>query len=160
VVASFARNVLGVDSASFRIYDGSGLSPLNRVSPSAFVRLLEFAAQYRAWDAFWSTLPQTGSPDGLRRMLGTEAQGRVRAKTGTINQVSALSGYVQARNGEWLAFSIVNNQASSRSRAKRAEDAIVIRLARFDREGRVPAGSDPHEAVHAGNGPESKPGPR
>jgi serine-type D-Ala-D-Ala carboxypeptidase/endopeptidase (penicillin-binding protein 4) len=150
VVQGFAHEVLGLDSASFRIFDGSGLSPLNRVTPSAFVKLLEFAAQTSNWNAFWTTLPQTGSPDGLRRMLGTEAQGRVRAKTGTINQVSALSGYVQARNGEWLAFSIVNNHAPNAWRAKRVEDAIVIRLAHFERDNPTSAGSDPQEAVLGG----------
>jgi D-alanyl-D-alanine carboxypeptidase len=47
--------------------------------------------------------------------------------------VSALSGYVRAGNGELLAFSILNNQAASTTRAKRLEDQIVSRLAAFDR---------------------------
>jgi len=53
--------------------------------------------------------------------------------TGTINQVSALSGYVVTSGGERLVFSMMNNRAASALRAKRAEDAVGIRLARFER---------------------------
>jgi len=57
----------------------------------------------------------------------------VRAKTGTISGVSALSGYVTTVSGERLAFSIINNGARNALRAKQAEDELVVRLAVFDR---------------------------
>ncbi len=66
-------------------------------------------------------------------MAGTPAAHNLRAKTGTINRVSALSGYVRAGNGEQLAFSIVSNNVPSTWRAKRVEDAIGARLASFTR---------------------------
>ena len=66
-------------------------------------------------------------------MIRTPAEGRVRAKTGTIRRVSALSGYVNTVGGERLAFSIINNAASNAWRAKQAEDEVVVRLAVFER---------------------------
>jgi serine-type D-Ala-D-Ala carboxypeptidase/endopeptidase (penicillin-binding protein 4) len=75
-------------------------------------------------------------------MAGTPAAKNLRAKTGTIANVSSLSGYVRAANGELLAFSIFTNGIPSTATAKRTEDAIGVRLARFTRplddDGTVP----------------------
>jgi D-alanyl-D-alanine carboxypeptidase/D-alanyl-D-alanine-endopeptidase (penicillin-binding protein 4) len=144
----FALQEVGLDSLQLRVYDGSGLSPLNRTTPAALVRLLGYAARATLWEPFWSTLPQTGARDGLRRMIGTPAEGRVWAKTGTINQVSALSGYVRSASGEMVVFSILNNRAAPTSRAKRLEDQIVARLARWDRnQSAIGQGDSPAGAV-------------
>ncbi len=118
---------------ALQMYDGSGLSVLNRVSARTMTDLLAFMARSPVWASYWATLPEAGDPGGLRRMHQTQAAGNLRAKTGTINYVSALSGYVRAANGERLAFSIISNNVPSTWRAKRVEDAIGIRLARFDR---------------------------
>ena len=56
-----------------------------------------------------------------------------RAKTGTIDHVSALSGYVRAADGERLAFSIMINDIPSTARAKEIENQIGARIARFRR---------------------------
>lgn len=124
-------------SSGLELYDGSGLSVLNRASARSFIALLAFMRGSQMWESFWSTLPEAGARDGLRRMGRTAAEGNLRAKTGTINRVSALSGYVRAANGETLAFSIVSNQVPSTWRAKRIEDAIGARLAGFTRPGDV-----------------------
>ncbi|HSJ23311.1 MAG TPA: D-alanyl-D-alanine carboxypeptidase/D-alanyl-D-alanine-endopeptidase [Longimicrobiales bacterium] len=115
------------------IFDGSGLSILNRSSAHGLVSLLAVMAESPAWDAYWETLPEAGSAQGLRRMHQTPAAGNLRAKTGTIDRVSALSGYVTAANGERLAFAIISNNVPSTAMAKRIEDAIGGRLAGFDR---------------------------
>lgn len=115
------------------IYDGSGLSVLNRASARSFIQLLDAMADSPMWQSFWSSLPEAGAPGGLRRMYRTAAEGNLRAKTGTINHVSALSGYVRAANGERIAFSIVANDVPSTWRAKRIEDGIGARLASLDR---------------------------
>jgi D-alanyl-D-alanine carboxypeptidase/D-alanyl-D-alanine-endopeptidase (penicillin-binding protein 4) len=127
------------DLADLVIDDGSGLSVLNRVSAGDMVRLLSYMARSPMWLAYWETLPEAGAPDGLRRMQRTAAERNLRAKTGTIDHVSALSGYVRAANGERLAFSIISNDVPSTWRAKRVEDAIGARLAAFRRSsgGRV-----------------------
>jgi D-alanyl-D-alanine carboxypeptidase/D-alanyl-D-alanine-endopeptidase (penicillin-binding protein 4) len=115
------------------IMDGSGLSALNRVSARDLIHLLSFMRHSPMWEAYWHTLPEAGGPGGLRRMSGTAAQGNLRAKTGTIDSVSALSGYVRAANGELLAFAIMANAVPSTWRAKRVEDEIGASLAAFDR---------------------------
>jgi serine-type D-Ala-D-Ala carboxypeptidase/endopeptidase (penicillin-binding protein 4) len=114
------------------VYDGSGLSVLNRSSARALVSLLAVMAESPLWDVYWQTLPEAGSAR-LRRMGATPAQANLRAKTGTIDRVSALSGYVRAANGERLAFAIVSNNVPSTAMAKRMEDAIGARLAGFTR---------------------------
>jgi serine-type D-Ala-D-Ala carboxypeptidase/endopeptidase (penicillin-binding protein 4) len=118
----------------FNMDDGSGLSVLDRTSARTIVHLLSFMSKSPMWDAYWSTLPEAGVPGGLRRMGGTRAQGNLKAKTGTINNVSSLSGYVRSANGERLAFSIISNNVPSTWRAKRVEDAIGARLAAYNRD--------------------------
>ncbi|HEX7091523.1 MAG TPA: D-alanyl-D-alanine carboxypeptidase, partial [Longimicrobiales bacterium] len=125
--------------ADLVIDDGSGLSVLNRVSAGDMIRLLTYMARSPMWRAYWATLPEAGAPDGLRRMQRTAAEHNLRAKTGTIDHVSALSGYVRAANGERLAFSIISNDVPSTWRAKRVEDAIGARLAAFRRSAAGPA---------------------
>jgi serine-type D-Ala-D-Ala carboxypeptidase/endopeptidase (penicillin-binding protein 4) len=115
------------------IYDGSGLSVLNRSSAFGLVSLLAVMAESPMYERYWETLPEVGGPGGLRRMGGTGAVGNLRAKTGTINNVSALSGYVRAADGERLAFAIISNNVPSTGMAKRIEDAIGARLAGFQR---------------------------
>jgi serine-type D-Ala-D-Ala carboxypeptidase/endopeptidase (penicillin-binding protein 4) len=117
------------------IYDGSGLSVLNRSSAHGLVSLLAVMAESPMFDTYWGTLPEVWGPGGLRRMGNTAAVGNLRAKTGTINNVSALSGYVRAANGERLAFAIISNNVPSTGMAKRIEDAIGARLADFQRPG-------------------------
>jgi LysM repeat protein len=115
------------------VFDGSGLSILNRSSAHGLVSLLAVMAESPMFETYWETLPEAGSPQGLRRMHQTGAQGNLRAKTGTINRVSALSGYVTAANGERIAFAIISNNVPSTAMAKRIEDAIGARLAGFQR---------------------------
>jgi serine-type D-Ala-D-Ala carboxypeptidase/endopeptidase (penicillin-binding protein 4) len=115
------------------IYDGSGLSVLNRSSARGLIGLLALMAESPMWNDYWETLPEAAGPGGLRRMGGTAAAGNLRAKTGTIDRVSSLSGYVRAANGERLAFAIISNNVPSTGMAKRIEDNIGARLAAFDR---------------------------
>jgi D-alanyl-D-alanine carboxypeptidase/D-alanyl-D-alanine-endopeptidase (penicillin-binding protein 4) len=135
------------------MYDGSGLSILNRTTPRTTIRLLAYMADSPIGHAFWETLPEAGDAQGLKRMYRTRAEGNLRAKTGTIDHVSALSGYVQAANGERLAFSIMSNNVPSTWKAKRVEDAIGARIASFSRPA-APRGSvvAPQHAFSPGAG--------
>ena len=132
-VVQLLTREIGEAPEGFKMDDGSGLSVLDRTSSRTFIHLLSFMAKSPMFDAYWQTLPEAGVPGGLRRMGGTSAAGNLRAKTGTIDNVSSLSGYVKASDGERLAFSIISNNVPSTYRAKRIEDAIGIRLAAFDR---------------------------
>ncbi|HEX5724868.1 MAG TPA: D-alanyl-D-alanine carboxypeptidase/D-alanyl-D-alanine-endopeptidase, partial [Longimicrobiaceae bacterium] len=124
----------GVAGEALRMEDGSGLSRLDRLTARAVVALLAEMARGPLAEAFRASLPAAGDPEGLeRRMRGTPAAGNLRAKTGTLATVSALSGYVTGADGERLAFAILANGVSSPARAKEVEDRIGARLAAFRR---------------------------
>ena len=133
VVTRFLADDVGADTAGLRVLDGSGLSGLNRVRAATFVDVLGHMARTPLWDAYWETLPEAGNPRELRRMYQTPAAGNLRAKTGTIARVSALSGVVRSANGERILFSILANDVPSTYGAKRIEDRIGARLASFER---------------------------
>jgi len=141
VVQNFLDEVVGVSPRSARVLDGSGLSSGNIMSAGAFVRVLQTIAASDDWEAFEGTLPVAGQRNGLRRMYRTAAAGNLRAKTGTIEGVSSLSGVVRTRAGERLLFSILVNDVRSTSLAKRVEDEIGARLAGFRRPFQPPEGA-------------------
>ncbi len=90
------------------IADGSGLSRDDRVAPAFIARVLVAAANASWAEAYLQSLPQPGQSGTLkRRFRDSPIAGSVRAKTGTLNGVSALSGYVKCADGRLLAFSIL-----------------------------------------------------
>jgi D-alanyl-D-alanine carboxypeptidase/D-alanyl-D-alanine-endopeptidase (penicillin-binding protein 4) len=109
VVRQFLVNA-GVDDGDFFFYDGSGMSPDDRIAPRAFTRLLSYASQ-QPWGAEWrATLPVAGIDGTLAgRFKTSPLKGHMWAKTGTLNEVNALSGYLTAASGKTLAFSILVN---------------------------------------------------
>lgn len=132
-VEMFLTSRVGVPPQEIKIRDGSGLSPENRASAGALVQVLAFLADSPLWDDFWSTLPEAGVWRELRRMGDGPASRNLRAKTGTMTGVSALSGMVKTRSGERVLFSILSNEVASEYRAKRAEDQLGTRLASLTR---------------------------
>jgi serine-type D-Ala-D-Ala carboxypeptidase/endopeptidase (penicillin-binding protein 4) len=124
---------LGVDMDGAVLLDGSGLSSGNRISASMFVSVLQRMASGPHWDTYWASLPEAGRRGELGRMYGTAAARNLRAKTGTIEGVSALSGLVRTADGERVAFSMLVNRTPSTSRAKRVENEIGVLLASFAR---------------------------
>lgn len=96
-----------------RLADGSGLSRGDRASPYRVVRLLLALRDRPEFDAFYGSLSIAGRDGTLApRMRGGAARGRCRGKTGTLNNVSALSGYCTARSGDVYVFSILMNGVS------------------------------------------------
>jgi D-alanyl-D-alanine carboxypeptidase/D-alanyl-D-alanine-endopeptidase (penicillin-binding protein 4) len=132
-----ARSVLqswNVGSDSYVIADGSGLSRYNYVTSSALVGILQrMRAEPRHASAFAETLPITGRDGTLsRRLAGTVAEGKVRAKTGTVDNVRAIAGYVDTASGETLVFSMIaNNFTVPTSTIDAAADRALVRLAMF-----------------------------
>jgi len=132
-------HAIGVDTAGIVQSDGSGLAENNRVSAGTFVEIIRGMSEGPYWPEYWASLPQAGTRRELRRMYQTAAAGNLRAKTGTIEGVSALSGMVRSADGERLAFSVIVNDSPSQTRAKRVENLIGADLAAFHRApGRVP----------------------
>jgi D-alanyl-D-alanine carboxypeptidase/D-alanyl-D-alanine-endopeptidase (penicillin-binding protein 4) len=125
---------LGIDTGGLRVSDGSGLGRRNLVTARLMSDLLAKADRQPWREAFINSLPVAGVDGTLRsRMKDSLAERNVRAKTGTISRVSALSGYVTTAGGERLAFSILLNNfpgpTSGSDGAKRVEDGIAVALA-------------------------------
>lgn len=101
----------GISPEAYVQYDGSGLSRYNYVTTDLLIAILERMHRDPTHTAaFKATLPIAGRDASLeRRMKGSFAENNARAKTGSISNVRALSGYVTTRDDELLAFSIVAN---------------------------------------------------
>ena len=90
--------------------EGSGLSRKNLLKPDGIIQLLAYMDRQPEAAAFRSLLPVAGVDGTLRlRLEGTAAQGNLAAKTGTLRNTNALSGYVTGAGGERLAFAILRN---------------------------------------------------
>jgi serine-type D-Ala-D-Ala carboxypeptidase/endopeptidase (penicillin-binding protein 4) len=130
VVRQFLVNA-GVDDQDFYLYDGSGMSSNDRIAPRALARLLVYAAQQK-WGAEWRASLPVGGVDGTLggRFHDSPVKGRVDAKTGTLDEVNALSGYVTADSGKTIVFSIiVNGHRPDDSAGVHAMDRIVEAIA-------------------------------
>ncbi len=118
-VARFLDEI-GVAPAQYRFYDGSGLSRMNLVTPAAVVKLLSFMAQSPHREDWLTLLPVSGVDGSLAtRLTGPKVKGRIHAKTGSLNHVSALSGYADPRRGPRLTFSIFVNNATADASVQR-----------------------------------------
>jgi D-alanyl-D-alanine carboxypeptidase, serine-type, PBP4 family len=126
VVRQFLVNA-GIDDKDFFLYDGSGLSPDDRMTPRAFTRLLTYAAA-QPWGNDWrASLPLAGVDGTLQnRYKNSPLKGRMSAKTGTFNEVNSLTGYITGDSGETVAFSIMVN---GRRPGSDAEEHAIERIA-------------------------------
>jgi serine-type D-Ala-D-Ala carboxypeptidase/endopeptidase (penicillin-binding protein 4) len=100
----------GVSDGDFFFYDGSGMSPDDRIAPRAFTRLLSYASR-QGWGSGWrATFPIAGVDGTLEgKFRKSPLKGKLWAKTGTLNETIALSGYLTANSGKMLAFSVMIN---------------------------------------------------
>ena len=132
VVRNFLQQA-GISADSVIQYDGSGLSRHDLVTPSSAVQLYTYMSKSR-YANVWLDVLTIGGIDGTlqNRFKGTPAAGNVRGKTGTIDQVSSLSGYVNSATGEKLVFSIIVNGVNNVRLRQAAIDEIVLSLANFN----------------------------
>ena len=129
-----ARNLFekaGIPRAGFDFSDGSGMSTYNRVSPRAGVALLRWGSQQPWGDAWIAGFP-IGGVDGTlrRRFAGTVLEGKIQAKTGTLNATNALSGFLTAASGRRLTFSMFANDVPNGSSALPVMDAALALIAK------------------------------
>jgi D-alanyl-D-alanine carboxypeptidase/D-alanyl-D-alanine-endopeptidase (penicillin-binding protein 4) len=125
---------MGLETKNMQFRDGSGMSHKNLVTANEVTHLL-YKAQSKPWyPTFLQAMPVAGDDERLiggtlrNRMKGTAAAGNVRAKTGALNGVTALSGYIETKEGETLIFSIMINNYLSES-IHEVVDGIVVALA-------------------------------
>ncbi len=122
-----------------RISDGSGLSHYNLTNADAITDLL--AAVYKdkaVYPAFVKALPVAGRDGTLAsRMKDSAAEGKVRAKTGSLKGISTLAGYTETADGEPVAFAIiVQNFIGPAQQAREIQDRIAVILSAFSLGGR------------------------
>jgi D-alanyl-D-alanine carboxypeptidase/D-alanyl-D-alanine-endopeptidase (penicillin-binding protein 4) len=130
VVRSYLLEAAGVDSLDVRLEDGSGLAPRNLVTPRALVGVLAHAAEAPWSEAWHRALASPGEEDTTleRRLL--DLHDRLSAKTGTLSNVDALSGYLTGHDGTDLIFSVLSNGSGlPASTVRRALDRVVEILA-------------------------------
>lgn len=113
-----------------RIADGSGLSLYNYTTPELMVKVLNYAyLNDPIREAFFPTLPNAGVDGTLKkRMTETRAANNVRAKTGTVDGVSSLCGYLISGHGHLLSFCIINQGSPSAKEAKEFQDKVCVML--------------------------------
>jgi D-alanyl-D-alanine carboxypeptidase/D-alanyl-D-alanine-endopeptidase (penicillin-binding protein 4) len=109
VVRQFLRQA-GVAEGDFYLYDGSGLSADDLIAPRALTTLLAYAVRQSWGEAWKATFPVAGVDGTLGgRFRDSPLRGRLFAKTGTMRETNALSGYLTAASGKTVAFSILVN---------------------------------------------------
>ncbi len=125
---------IGIPEGAVYLEDGSGLTSLNLVTPAAVVALLQWAYKQPFRDEWLSLLPVGGEDGTLSARFGSTRNGaaarrRIRAKTGTLLRVHALSGYATRSDGRIFVFSIlVNNYGGQPSEVRAAIDKICMLL--------------------------------
>lgn len=122
----------GLPATGYHFADGSGMSSYNRITPRATVGLLGWIAR-QPWGMAWrGTLPIAGRDGTLQsRFKGTILEGKLFAKTGSLNAARALSGYLVTRSGRTLIFSALANDMpdGTDSQATAAVDRALVAIA-------------------------------
>lgn len=132
VVKNFLTQI-GVPPDAVIQHDGSGLSRHDLITPASNVQLYSYLARSPNAQVWRDSLTIGGVDGTLRnRFRDTPAANNTRGKTGTIDQVSALTGYVTTAAGEQLVFSIIVNGVNTGSIRTATMDEIVVALANFN----------------------------
>jgi D-alanyl-D-alanine carboxypeptidase/D-alanyl-D-alanine-endopeptidase (penicillin-binding protein 4) len=107
--------------------NGSGLYDSNRFSPEQIVTILRAASRdFRISAEFLASLAVAGTDGTIaHRMGGTLAERYVRAKTGTLANVSCLSGFAGSPGHTPLVFSIIVNDIGNPNDARHAQDRVA-----------------------------------
>ena len=132
VVQNFLTQA-GIQPESVVQYDGCGLSRHDLITPAAAAQLYAYM-NARPYAQSWRDALTIAGIDGTlkNRFVGTAAAGNLRGKTGTIDQVSALSGYLTTAGGERIAFSALTNAIPDGRLRTATIDEIVVMLANFN----------------------------
>ncbi len=120
----------GVNVFGVNIEDGSGLSRKTTITTKFHCDLLrEVAKDPIAYDAFNKTLPVAGKSYGLQGMCkGTRAEGNMRCKSGYMTRIRSYAGYINAKDGSLLAFSIIVNNYNCSAPEMRRKMSYVLAL--------------------------------
>ncbi|REC62063.1 D-alanyl-D-alanine carboxypeptidase/D-alanyl-D-alanine-endopeptidase [Chryseobacterium pennae] len=116
----------GFDMLGLNYIDGSGLSRSNNVTPISQVKFLTSLMDEKYYRSYLTSLPIGGQSGTLKRMFLGTGNGQVFAKTGTLNKVKTLAGYLKTNSGKTLVFSLmVNNYSGSVDMVKKRMEKIL-----------------------------------
>jgi D-alanyl-D-alanine carboxypeptidase/D-alanyl-D-alanine-endopeptidase (penicillin-binding protein 4) len=119
-------NSIGFDIDGLNYIDGSGLSRSNLVSPIAQVKFLTGLMNEKFYKTYLDTLPIGGQTGTLKKMFNGNGNGQIFAKTGTLNKVKTLAGYMKTNSGKTLVFSLlINNYAGSVDQVKSKMEQLL-----------------------------------
>lgn len=123
---------IGLQPEQYKVADGSGLSLYNYASAEMLVAMLRYAWQTELiHKQLLPSLPISGFDGTLKkRMIGTPAEGNVRAKTGSVSGIASLAGYITTGNGHVLAFAIINQGVAPLSTGRTFQDNVCIELSK------------------------------
>ena len=114
------------DTNGLNIFDGSGLSRSNLVTPIAQVKFLTELMDEPYFKDYFESLPIGGQSGTLKKSFQGNGYGQVFAKTGTLNRVKTLAGYIKTRSGKLLPFSLmINNYTGSVDQVKARMERIL-----------------------------------
>ena len=120
----------GVNFSGVQIIDGSGLSEGNRVTASFMAQFLTVMAKKSTFDTFLQSIPVAGRSGSMKsRLKGTAAEGRLSAKSGTLEGVRAFAGYARRPNGQLLAYAVIaNDYEGSGGKMRQLLEQYLVKL--------------------------------
>ncbi len=119
-------NAKGFDTSALIYMDGSGLSRSHRVTPISQALFLADEMKESYYQTFFDSLPIAGQTGTLKTMFDGAGHGHIFAKTGTLNKVKTLAGYVKTTSGKTLTFSLlINNYSGSVSQVKSKMEELL-----------------------------------
>jgi D-alanyl-D-alanine carboxypeptidase/D-alanyl-D-alanine-endopeptidase (penicillin-binding protein 4) len=105
-----------INTSNLILNDGSGLSRLNAISAQHFCELLKYMSTSKNYDDFKSTFPLAGKNGTISTLCkGGSGEGRVFAKSGTLNNTKSYAGYIDSKTGKKIAFAVIVNDFSCSS---------------------------------------------
>ncbi|MEP7076380.1 MAG: D-alanyl-D-alanine carboxypeptidase/D-alanyl-D-alanine-endopeptidase [Acidobacteriota bacterium] len=134
IVTKAFRHQIGIPDDAVIQHDGCGLSRHDLITASAVVQLYTYMAEQSKYSNEWRNALTIAGVDGTlrNRFKGTAGAGNVRGKTGTIDQVSALSGYLTTAGGEPVVFSAVVNGVPDGPTRTALIDEIILSVVSFN----------------------------
>lgn len=119
-------SAVGFDTNGLNYIDGSGLSRNNLVTPISQAKFLTNLMGEKYYKTYFDSLPVGGQSGTLKKWFYGNGNGQIFAKTGTLNKVKTLAGYMKTNTGKTLVFSLlINNYAGSVDQVKSRMEQIL-----------------------------------
>ena len=117
-----------VDLSNIYLYDGSGLSPVNRISPQNMIDILVYMQRKSSYSKeFLASLPEAGKEGTVRNFLkNPKPKGTIQLKSGSISNVQCYAGYINQNDKQYAFCIMANHYSISRSALKKAMEKMIL----------------------------------